>query len=65
MKDSGSDIGMSLNDFNSDIQSKKGINMSNKAKLILAISAFLIVIIAIVIIIFIIISIDKKKKRKK
>ena len=65
MKESGSDIGMSLNDFNSDIQSKKGLNMSNKAKLILAISAFLIVIIATVIIIIIIMSIDKKKKIKK
>lgn len=65
MKDSGSDIGMSLNDFNSDSQSKKGLNMSNKTKLILAISAFLIVIIAIVIIIIVIISIEKKKENKE
>ena len=47
-------IGMNINDVNSDILSKKGLNLSNKTKLIIGISiAFFLVITIIILLIFI------------
>ena len=56
MNEEESDLNMHINDVNSDILSKKGLNLTKKAKIIIGISVALIVIITIIIILIIALS---------
>ena len=57
-----SDLGVNINDVNSDILSNKGINLTKKTKLILGITILSILISTLIIIIIIVIT--KKDKNE-